>query len=100
MRFVDFLKSTVLLSAGAATALATVFVLAIAGHSSQQHLAPLAVGWWVLAALIGIGWFGPAIVQALILSSFCAVVSPATNVAPVTPFGGAVPLLQAAMSAS
>ena len=53
MRFVDFLKTTVLLSAGAATALAAVTVLA-AGKSSEELLAPIAVGWWVLAALIGL----------------------------------------------
>jgi hypothetical protein len=53
VRFVDFLKTTVLLSAGAATALATVTVLAIGTHS-EQHLAPIAVGWWVIAALVGL----------------------------------------------
>jgi hypothetical protein len=53
VRFVDFLKTTVLLSAGAATALATVTVLA-AEQSSSTLLAPIAVGWWVLATLIGL----------------------------------------------
>jgi hypothetical protein len=53
VRFVDFLRTTVLLSAGAATALATVTVLA-AGTHSEEHLVPIAVGWWVLAALIGL----------------------------------------------
>ncbi len=58
MRFVEFLKTTVLLSAGAATALATVTVLAIAGSqmsvSSQERLIAAALGWWILAALIGL----------------------------------------------
>ncbi len=36
MRFVDFLKTTVLLSAGAATALAAVTVLAAATHSEES----------------------------------------------------------------
>lgn len=58
MRFVDFLRTTVMLSAGAATALATVTVLAVAGStmgaSSQERLLGIAVGWWVLAALIGL----------------------------------------------
>ncbi|HVR06095.1 MAG TPA: hypothetical protein VMS02_08630 [Solirubrobacteraceae bacterium] len=52
MRFVDFLKTTVLLSAGAATALAAVTVLA-AADDSEARLALIAAGWWVLAALIG-----------------------------------------------
>ena len=53
MRFVDFLKTTVLLSAGAATALATITVLA-ANREANSLLVPVAVGWWVLAALIGL----------------------------------------------
>lgn len=53
MRFVDFLKTTVLLSAGAATALATITVLA-ANAETNSLLVPVAVGWWVLAALIGL----------------------------------------------
>jgi hypothetical protein len=53
VRFVDFLKTTVLLSAGAATALAAVTVLAAADHS-EEHIVPFAVGWWVIAALIGL----------------------------------------------
>lgn len=58
MRFVEFLKATVLLSAGAATALAAVTLLAIAGSpasvASQERLLAIALGWWVLAALIGL----------------------------------------------
>jgi hypothetical protein len=42
-----------MLSAGAATALALVTVLA-AGTGSEERLLPIAVGWWVLAALIGL----------------------------------------------
>jgi hypothetical protein len=53
VRFVDFLKTTVLLSAGAATALAAVTVLA-AGTHSEERLVGVAVGWWVLASLIGL----------------------------------------------
>jgi len=53
VRFVDFLKTTVLLSAGAATALAAVTVLA-AQSSSNTLLVPIAVGWWAIAALIGL----------------------------------------------
>jgi hypothetical protein len=53
VRFVDFLKTTVLLSGGAATALAAVMVLA-AATDSREHLVPIALGWWMLAALIGL----------------------------------------------
>jgi hypothetical protein len=53
VRFVDFLRTTVLLSAGAATALAAVAVLA-SSTSSEQSLILFAVGWWVLAAAIGL----------------------------------------------
>ncbi|HWX75429.1 MAG TPA: hypothetical protein VNZ05_08990 [Solirubrobacteraceae bacterium] len=49
----DFLKTTVLLSGGAATVLATVTVLAAATHTREQ-LVPFALGWWLLAALIGL----------------------------------------------
>ncbi|HEY2217512.1 MAG TPA: hypothetical protein VGH21_08445 [Solirubrobacteraceae bacterium] len=42
-----------MLSAGAATALALVTVLA-AGASSEEVLLPIAVGWWIVAALIGL----------------------------------------------
>jgi hypothetical protein len=53
VRFVDFLKTTVLLSAGAATVLALVTVLSITAGSGSQ-LALLSVVWWVIAALIGL----------------------------------------------
>jgi hypothetical protein len=53
VRFVDFLRTTVMLSAGAATALATVTVLGAASHASE-YLVPIAVGWWVLAAFVGL----------------------------------------------
>jgi hypothetical protein len=53
VRFVDFLRATVLLSAAAATALATITVLAGAG-SSNTLLVPIAVGWWLLATVIGL----------------------------------------------
>jgi hypothetical protein len=53
VRFVDFLKTTVLLSAGVATVLAIITVLA-AADSSKQELLLIALGWWVLAVLIGL----------------------------------------------
>ena len=55
MRFVDFLKTTVLLSAGAATALAAVSVLAsAAGTGSGTLLVGVDVGWWAIATVIGL----------------------------------------------
>jgi hypothetical protein len=53
VRFVDFLRTTVLLTAAAATALATVTVLA-AGTRGSDPLVPIAVGWWIIATLIGL----------------------------------------------
>jgi hypothetical protein len=52
VRFVDFLRSTVLLSAAAATALAAVTLLAGAGGSNDL-LIPVSVGWWLLGSVIG-----------------------------------------------
>jgi hypothetical protein len=52
VRFVDFLKATVLLSAGSATALAAVTVLA-AGTDANTVLIVFVLGWWLVAALTG-----------------------------------------------
>jgi hypothetical protein len=52
MRFVDFLRSTVLLSAGAATTLGVLTIVA-ANATQSDEVVPYAVGWWVLATLIG-----------------------------------------------
>lgn len=56
MRFVDFLKTTVLLSAGVATALATITVLSTV-TSSDGKLVTVMAGWWVISAGIGL-WLG------------------------------------------
>src|SRR5947209_15658669 len=52
MPFVDLLKTTVLLSAGAATLLAVLTILG-AGTQNDTSVALIAIGWWALAALIG-----------------------------------------------
>jgi len=52
VRFVDFLKTAVLLSAGAATALALVTVLA-AAEAGEARIALIAAAWWALATAIG-----------------------------------------------
>ena len=56
MRFVDFLRASVLLFAGAATALA---VVSIAGAASADTDTPVvfALSWWTLAAVAGL-WLG------------------------------------------
>jgi hypothetical protein len=56
LRFPDFLRTSVLLFAGAATALA---IVAIAGARADDNtvLLYIAVGWWLLAALGGL-WYG------------------------------------------
>ena len=56
MRFVDFLKATVLLSAGSATLLAALTVARVASTGEQGQM-EVAVGWWLVAVLIG-GWLG------------------------------------------
>ena len=53
MRFADFLRTTVLMSAAAASALAAVTVAGAAGNGDGL-VVPVAVGWWLVAAVIGI----------------------------------------------
>jgi hypothetical protein len=53
VRFGDFLKATVLLSAGCATLLATVTVLGIT-REDDRVVTYVTAGWWVLATSIGI----------------------------------------------
>jgi hypothetical protein len=53
VRFVDFLRTTVLLSAGAATALAAVTVVAASAHANTQ-LTEMAIGWWLIAGVVGL----------------------------------------------
>ena len=58
MRFVDFLRAAVLLCAGAATALATVTVLAAgADEEASDTLVLFIAGWWLAAGMIG-AWLG------------------------------------------
>ena len=56
MRFVDFLRSTVLLSGGAATTLGVLTLIA-ATRDQNDQVALYATGWWVAATLIG-SWVG------------------------------------------
>jgi hypothetical protein len=52
MRFSDFLRTTVLISAAAASALAAV-TLAGANGTGDNLVIPLGAGWWIVAAVIG-----------------------------------------------
>jgi len=65
MRFHEFLRTCVLLFAGAATALA---VVAIAGAQADDDrtLIYVALGWWGIAALVGL-WLGrrPEVTQGI-----------------------------------
>lgn len=56
MRFSEFLRTTVLISAAAASALAAVTV-AGAANAGDGLVVPVAAAWWVIAGLIGI-WVG------------------------------------------
>jgi hypothetical protein len=56
VRFGDFLKATVLLSAGAATLLAALAVIAMS-REFDRVLVLVSAGWWVGATLIGV-WIG------------------------------------------
>ncbi len=53
MRFGDFLKATVLLSAGSATLLATVTVLGIT-RGDDRVVIYVTAAWWLAATLIGV----------------------------------------------
>jgi hypothetical protein len=56
MRFTDFLKTTVLLTAGEATALAAVTIIAAAGKNDTVTIV-FSLAWWAVAAFIG-AWLG------------------------------------------
>ena len=53
MRFADFLKATVLISAGAASALAAVTAIGI-NAEGDATLAAVSLGWWAAAGLFGV----------------------------------------------
>jgi hypothetical protein len=53
VRFGDFLKTTVLLSAGSATALATVTLLALS-RDFDPVVTYVSAGWWLIAAYLGL----------------------------------------------
>ncbi len=56
MRFAEFLRTTVLLSAAAASLLAAITVVG-AVEGSDSLLVPVAAGWWVISVIVGL-WLG------------------------------------------
>ncbi len=56
MRFTEFLRVAVLLFGAAATALAIVSIFGLASDA-ETVLALVAIGWWTLAAVVGL-WLG------------------------------------------
>lgn len=65
MRFPDFLRTSVLLFAGAATALAAVTIAGAAARDDRTLLY-IALGWWAVAAMGGL-WLGrrPEVTQGI-----------------------------------
>jgi hypothetical protein len=56
VRFVDFLRTTVLISAAAASALGAVSVAGVAG-GGQDPVVFIGAGWWLVSGLFGL-WLG------------------------------------------
>jgi hypothetical protein len=57
VRFTEFLRTTVLLSAGTASLLAAVVVAGVASGGGDDLLVPVSAGWWILSGLTGL-WLG------------------------------------------
>ncbi len=83
MRFVDFLRTTVLASAGAATALAAVTVAGAAGNSDSL-IVPVSAGWWVAAAVAGL-WLGRRVDASPPIASLLASAKTTTSLPEVSP---------------
>jgi hypothetical protein len=76
VRFVDLLRITVLLSAGAATALAIITVLGATAEGDDTLVFILA-GWWFVAALVG-AWVGRRAQVSTAIGRLLADAKPAT----------------------
>jgi hypothetical protein len=81
--YTDFLKSTVMLMAAEATALAAVTVAAAAGDTTTIIFA---LAWWTLAALIGI-WLGRRQETTRAIGRLLAEASSSTTLPEVRPVG-------------
>jgi hypothetical protein len=76
VRFVDLLRITVLLSAGAATALAIITVVGATAEGDDTLVFILA-GWWFVAALVG-AWVGRRAQVSTAIGRLLADAKPAT----------------------
>ncbi len=83
MRFTDFLRSTVLLSAGAATALAAVTIAGAAGNGDPLVVV-IGAAWWVIAAIAGI-WIGRRAETSYQIASLLADARPQTSLPEIGP---------------
>ena len=83
MRFTDFLRVTVLISAGAASALAAVTVAGATGAGDALTV-PIAAAWWAVAALFGI-WLGRRADATPPIASLLANARMATSLPEVSP---------------
>jgi hypothetical protein len=83
MRYTDFLKATVLLAAGEATALAAVTVAVIGGDEDTTALY-FSLAWWVLAGLLGI-WLGRRTETTTGIARLLAQAKSVTTLPPVRP---------------
>jgi hypothetical protein len=80
VRFGDLLRTTVLLSAGAATLLAVVAVIGV-GQDAEPALIAFCAVWWVLAGLIGttLGGRAEAAIQRLLAEARTQTTLPEIN---------------------
>jgi len=83
VRFVEFLRTTVLLSAAVATALATITVLSTAASSDGKLIAAMA-GWWGVSAGIGL-WLGRRAEVSPPIASLLANAKPSAALPPQEP---------------
>jgi len=83
VRYTDFLKVTVLLAAGEATALAVVTIAVVAGDDDTTALY-FALAWWVVAGLLGI-WLGRRTETTAGIANLLARAKSVTTLPPVRP---------------
>jgi hypothetical protein len=83
LRFHEFLRTTVLMSAGSATALALVTLAGVAG-GGHVLLVAVALGWWVLGGWIGI-WVSRDSGTSQAIGSLLAAARPQRSLPEVSP---------------
>jgi hypothetical protein len=83
VRFTEFLRTTVLLSAASATVLAAV-TAAGAANTGDDLVFPFAAAWWLIAAVTGI-WFGRRAATSPAIASLLAGARAQTSLPQVNP---------------